>query len=100
MIVADVQCACKQVVHVHAFANNLAGCRRLAFVNEVATTKRFRGQTNHASDFIHLPFQREDALRRAETSEGAVRRNVSGDSATVNPHVRTNVWPGGMYGSA
>ena len=100
MIVAELQCAREQVVHVNALANHLARRRRLAFVNEIAATKFFRRQFKCVRDFIHLSLECEDALRRAKTSERALRRKVSSDSATVNSHVRTEVWTSSVDRSA
>ena len=100
MVIAELQRAREQVVHVNALANHLAGRRRLAFVNEVATAKLFGRQPNCVRNFIHLSLEREDTLRRAKTSESAVRRKVGSNSATVNPHVRTDVWTSSVDRSA
>jgi pyrrolidone-carboxylate peptidase len=69
-------------------------------VNEVATSKLFRRQTNCMRDFVHVPLEREDALRRAEAPERAVRRNIRRHRAAVNANVRANVWTSGMNRSA
>src|SRR5688500_19582097 len=40
-----------------------------------------------------MTFEREDALRRTETSKSTMRRHVRRHSAAVNTHVRTGVRP-------
>src|SRR5215213_231788 len=100
MVVAELQCTRQQMVHVHALVNDLAGCRLLAFVNKVATAKLFRREPNCSRHLIHVSFECEDALRRAEPSKSAVRWNIGSDSAAVNPYVRTDVWAGSVDRSA
>ena len=100
VIVTELKGAIEELSHIHSLANHLTGRSCLTFVNKVATPKLFRRQPNCARDFVHVALEREDALRRAETSERAMRRNVSGDSATVYTHVRTRVWTGGVDGAA
>src|SRR6185295_2114966 len=82
------------------FANRLAGGSRLAFVKEVATSKLFRCQTNSVRDFVHVSFEREDALRRAEAPKRTMRWNVRRHRAAVNANVGTNVWASGVNRSA
>ena len=43
-----------------------------------------------------MAFERENALRRAESAKGAVRRRVGGDGAAANAHVRAIVGTGGV----
>jgi hypothetical protein len=50
--------------------------------------------------FVHVSFEREDALRRAKTAKRAVRWNVRRNRATVNSNVGTDVWTSGMNRSA
>src|SRR5687767_1749201 len=99
MVLAELERAREQLIHVNALADYLARRRGFTLVNEVATTKLFRAQTDCVRNLIHVPFLCEDALRRAKTSEGAMRRNVSSDSATVYPDIRTEVWTSGVDGS-
>src|SRR5262245_40936328 len=47
-------------------------------------------------NFVHLTFERKDALWCTESSKRAVRRNVGRNSAAVNSYVRTEVWPSRM----
>src|SRR6185369_10846942 len=96
VVFTELKRARQQVVHVDAFANHLAGRGGFAFVNEVATTKFFRTQSDRLSNFIHVPFEREDALRGAKSPKGAVGRNVRCDRATVNPDVGTDIWTSSM----
>src|SRR5215213_5123971 len=51
-------------------------------------------------DFVHVSLEREDALRRTETSECAVRRNVCSNRAAVNSDVGTEVWTSSVNRSA
>src|SRR5262249_18184603 len=78
------------------FAYDLLGCGRLPFANEIAPAKLFGGNAHSACDFIHMAFEREDALRRAETAKCAVRRMICRHSAAANAYVRAIVWPGSM----
>src|SRR6185503_10457401 len=70
------------------------------FVNEVATSKLLRRQAHRMGHFVHVSFEREDALRSAKTAKRAVRWNVCGDRATVNANIGTDVWTSGMNRSA
>src|SRR5437763_4835191 len=100
LVVAELEASLHQLLHVHRFANYLANCQCLAGVDEVATAEVFRREVKLFGDFVHVSFQREDSLRRSETSEGAVWRMICRHCLAGNSHIGTEVGAGGMDGAA
>ena len=68
--------------------------------DEVAAAELLGRQADGGGDLVHVPLEREDALRRAEAAERAVRRDVGGDGAAAHAHVRARVRPRGVDGAA
>ena len=58
------------------------------------------GRPDDFGDAVEMAFEREDALRSAESAEGAVRRHVGGDSAAANSHVGAVIGTCGVNGAA
>ena len=51
------------------------------------------GASPRGRDAVHVPLEREQALRRAESTECPVRRRVGRDRTPAQPHVRAEVRP-------
>src|SRR5262249_24730739 len=100
VVVAELQRAIEQAVHIDALANHLAGRSGLAFLNKVATAKLFRRESDGARDLVHVTFEGKDALRRAETAKRAVRWNVCRNSLAMNAHVWARIRTGRVNRSA
>ena len=75
---------------------DLADGVRLAGGDEVAAAELLGGQTRRRRDAVHLQFEREDRLRRAEAAKRAVRRRVGRDRLRADAHVRAVVRTGGV----
>ncbi len=87
-------------VEIDFFADHLAGGGGLAFVKEVAAAELFGREADGGGDLIHLAFERENALRRAEAAEGSVRRRGGSNGSAADADVGTEVRAGGMDGAA
>ena len=100
VIVGDRQRAIEERRHVDRVAHHLTDGARIAGANEVAPPQRVRCETNRRGNAIHVSLERKQALRRAETAEGAVRRRIGRDGAAAQPHVRAEIGPGGVNRAA
>ena len=69
-------------------------------MQKIAAAKFFRRQADRGGHLVHLPFQREDALRRAESSKRAVRRIGGGKRAAADADVRARIRTGGVNHAA
>ena len=96
VVVAQLEGAIHQLVHIDFFADHLADGERLALVNEIAAAQFFGRDADGFRDAVHVAFERENALRRAESAEGAVRRHVGGDGAAAHANVGAEVRAGGV----
>ncbi len=100
VIVGDRQRAIEERRHVDRVAHHLADGARIAGPNEVAPPQRVRRETNRLGNAIHVSLERKQALRRAETAEGPVRRRIGRDGAAAQPHVRAEIGARGVNGAA
>src|SRR5258708_24616881 len=100
MIVAQLESPIQQTIHIDLLANHLIGRRGFAFMNEVAPAKLVRSKAGDFSDFIQMPLERKDALRRSETSKSTVRRHVRRYSLTLDADIRAEVRAGSVDSSA
>ena len=96
VVVTQFKRAIEQAVHVHSFANCLVRGCRFTFMDEIAPAKLFGRESYCTRDLVHVTFEREDTLRRAETAKRTMRRHVRRYSTAVNAHVRTKIRTGGM----
>jgi len=69
-------------------------------VDEVAAAQFVRREADDLGDAVEMALEREDALRRSESAEGAVRRHIGGDGAAANAHVGAVVRTGGVNRAA
>ena len=67
-----------------------------AGLDEVAAAELVGREADGGGDLVHVALEREDALRRAEAAERAVRRRVRRDRAAADADVRAEVRPGGV----
>src|SRR5260370_116318 len=58
------------------------------------------GEADDFCDLVHVAFEREDDLRRAESAEGPMGRNICCHRFGANSDVGPVVGAGGMDGSA
>src|SRR6266496_366500 len=79
------------MTHINRFVDHLACRCCLPFMDEVATTKLFSGQSHCLCHFIHLTLEREDALRSAKSSKSTVRWDVCRYCLAANTYVRTAI---------
>src|ERR1700721_2392010 len=100
VIAAQFESAFEQFVHSHFFVDHLAHGKRLALVNEIAAAQLFRREADDGGHPIEMAFEREDALRRAETAKGPVRRSIGGHHTALNQNVWASVRPGGVNRAA
>ena len=91
VIVGDRQRAIEQRAHVDRIAHHLADGARVARANEIAPPQFVRRQTDGGRDAVHVPLEREQTLRRPESTEGPMRRRVGRHGTTAQPHVRAHV---------
>ena len=83
-------------MRAHALAQHLAGGSHVAEAVGVAAPQLERIEAQGGRDPVHVAFDGELGLRRAEAAEGAVRRRVGGDRAGANRDVGTAVGTGGV----
>src|SRR5580704_4278572 len=93
VIAAQFKRAIHQSVHVNFFVDHLPDSNRLALLNEIPPPKFVRRESHGFRDAIEMPLERENALRRPESSERTVRRSVCSDHSTADSHVRAPVRP-------
>ena len=62
-------------------------------LDEIAAAELVGRQPDRGGDLVHVPLEREEALRRAEAAERAVRRHVGRDRASAHAHVGARVRP-------
>src|ERR1700677_1915589 len=84
------------MLHVDWVVEKLAGGGAVAGGEEVAAAQLLGSEADDLGDFVHVAFEREDALRSAEAAEGAVGRNVSGHRFGADRHVGPVVGAGGV----
>jgi len=72
---------------------------RVAGGEEVAAAEFFGGEADDFGDLVHVAFEGEDALRRAEASEGSVRRNICCHRFGADGEVGPVVGAGGVDGA-
>ena len=77
--------------HVDRLPDRLADGERVARRDEIAAAELVGRQADCGGNRVHVPLEREDALRRAEPAEGAMRRNVGRDRPAANANVRAAV---------
>ena len=90
----------QQRLHVDCVGERLARRGAVASGEEVAAAKLFRREADRTGDLVHVAFEREQALRRAEAAERTVRRNVGGHRLCVHAQVRPLVGARGVDGAA
>ena len=73
-VVGQRQRAIEQRRHVDRLADHLADRQRLARTDEIAPAELLGRQADGRGNLVHVPLEREDALRRAEAAKRAVRR--------------------------
>ena len=100
VIVTQLERPIEQAFHINFFANRLTGRSRLSLLNKIAPTKFFGSQSNRLRNFIHVTFQPKNALRRAESAKGAMRRHVCRHCTALDANVRTEIGPGGVNRAA
>ena len=94
MIVTQLERPIQQAFHVDLFMNRLTGRGGLSLLNKVAPPKLFGSQPDRLCNLIHVPFQREDTLRRAESAKRAMRRHVRRYCFAMDADIRTEVGAG------
>ena len=88
VVVGELERAREDRVHVDLVAHHLPDRARLPGLDEVAAAQLVGREADRRRDAVHVPLEREDALRRAEAAEGAVRRNVGRHRAAADADVR------------
>src|SRR6266478_3769178 len=88
------------MLHVDWIREELAGGGAVAGGEEVAAAELFGGQADYFGDFVHVTFEREDALRGAEAAEGSVRWDVCCHGFGADGDVGPVVGAGGVDGAA
>src|SRR5262249_45066249 len=81
VIVRQLERAIEETPHVPRLRDRLADGERLSGDDEVPAAEVFRREPDGRRDLVHVALEREEALRRAEASKGAVRRHVGRDRA-------------------
>src|SRR5208337_2831827 len=69
VIVALLQDAFEQLIHDQRFTHHLFGRGCVAGVEEVSSPQFQRIDAEGGGDFIHVAFERENSLRRAEAAK-------------------------------
>src|SRR2546427_6760002 len=83
LVIGESESALHERIHVHQLVNGLASGGCLALANVIAPPELFRSQTHGRGDPVHVPLERKNTLRRAETAECAVRRMIGGHGAAA-----------------
>src|SRR6202035_1832688 len=88
------------MLHIDGVAEELAGGGAVAGGEEVAAAEFLGSEADDFRDFVHVAFEREDALRRAESAEGSVGGNVGRHGFGADGDVGPVVGTGGVDGAA
>ena len=80
--------------------DHLIGRGRHPLVQQVAPAEFVGSQADGFRHMVHVPLQREQALRSAEAAEGAVRRSVGGVRFGVDADVGPEIRAAGMDSAA
>jgi len=94
VIVREDQRAVEQRIHLHRFVHHLANRTHLTLHDEVAAPEVVGRKPGPFRHHVHVPLEREQALRRAEPPEGAVRRRGCGHRAAADADVGAVVGAG------
>src|ERR1700694_1452322 len=100
VIAREFQRPIKKPVQIDRFAYALLGGRGLPWLQEISASDLERCKLRHPRDAIHVPLKRKQALRRSESTEGAVGGRIGGyrpcPDSNMGPVIRT----AGMNGAA
>src|SRR5439155_8777640 len=100
VVITERKSAFNQSHQINFLTNDLIGCGCLALLDEVSPPKFIRSQPDRFGDFIHVPLQSKNALRRAEAAKCPVRWYVCRDSHAPDSHIRTKIRTGCMNGAS
>ena len=98
VVVGFLERAGEEMLHVDRVGEKLAGGGAVAGGEEVAAAEFFGGEADDAGDLVHVAFESEERLRRAESAKGSVGRDVGGHGSGADGDVRPAVGAGGMDG--
>ncbi len=100
VVIRFFQRSSEEVLQIDRIVEELAGRGAVAGGEEVATAEFFGGEADDFCDLVHVAFEGEDALRRAEAAEGSVRRNICCHRFCANGDVGPVIGAGGVDGAA
>ena len=93
VVAAQFERALHQRIHVHFLVHHLPHRHSLPLANEIPSAQFLRRKPHSLRHAIQMPLQRKNALRRAKSAKGSVRRRIRRDRAAANAHVRTAYGP-------
>src|SRR5271156_4336694 len=83
VVITQLECAVHQPTHIHFFFYNLTNRQRLTLANEIPSPQFVRRNAHSLRHAIQVALQRENALRRAESSKSSMRRRIGRDGPAV-----------------
>src|SRR6266516_7628974 len=76
LVVREFQRPVEQMIQIDFFADGLLRGCRLAWLQKIPPADFNRRDPHDLGDAVYVPLHGEEALRRAKTAEGAVRRRI------------------------
>ena len=100
VVVREFQRPAEQMIQTDFFADGLLRGCRLAWLQKIPPADVNRSGPHGLGDAVHVPLHGEEALRRAKTAEGAVRRRIRGHGLCANAHTRPVIRSAGVNRAA